>query len=43
MNLNSIFIPNVVHRSKINTKEDIEKLLKIHNFSANYFQEELTW
>tara|TARA_Y100001970_G_C14036766_1_gene751521 strand:+ start:100 stop:912 length:813 start_codon:yes stop_codon:yes gene_type:complete len=43
MNLNSIFITNGVHRSKINTKEDIEKLLKIHNVSANYFQEELTW
>ena len=43
MNLESLFITSGVHRSKINNEEVIEKLLKEHNVSANYFQNELTW
>ena len=43
MNLDSVFITSGIHRSKINNEEVIEKLLKKHNVSANYFQNELTW
>ena len=43
MNLDSIFIIGGIHRSKINNEEFIDKLLKDHNVSANYFQNELTW
>ena len=43
MNLDSIFITGGIHRSKIKNEEVIEKLLKEHNVSANYFQKELTW
>ena len=43
MNLDSIFITSGVHRSKIHNEEFIKKLLKEHNVSANYFQNELTW
>ena len=43
MNLDSIFITSGIHKSKINNEEGIEKLLKEHNVSANYFQKELTW
>ena len=43
MNLDSIFITGGIHRSKIKNEEVIEKLLKEHNVSANYFQNELTW
>ena len=43
MNLDSIFITGGVHTNKINNEEIVEKLLKEHNVSANYFQKELTW
>ena len=43
MGLDSIFITSGVHKSKINNEEVIEKLLKDHNVSANYFQNELSW
>ena len=43
MGLDSIFITSGVHKSKINNDEVIEKLLKDHNVSANYFQNELSW
>ena len=43
MKLDSIFIIGGIHRSKINNEEFIDKLLKDHNVSANYFQNELTW
>jgi len=43
MNLDSVFITGGIHRSKINNEEVVEKLLKEHNVSANYFQDELTW
>ena len=33
----------LVYATKINNEEGIEKLLKEHNVSANYFQKELTW
>ena len=43
MDLDSVFITSGIHRSKINNEEVIEKLLKEHNVSANYFQTELIW
>ena len=43
MNLDSIFITGGIHRSKINNEKVIEKLLKEHNVSSNFFQNELTW
>ncbi len=43
MNLDSIFITSGIHRYKINNEEYLVKLLKEHNVSANYFQNELTW
>jgi len=43
MNLDSIFITGGIHKSKINSEEDLQELLKKHNVSANYFQKELTW
>ena len=43
MNLDSIFITGGIHKSKINSEEGLEELLKKHNVSANYFQKELTW
>ncbi len=43
MNLDSVFITSGVHKSKINSEEILNKLLKEHNVSAKYFQKELTW
>ena len=43
MNLDSIFITNGVHKSKINNEKFVDELLKKYNVSANYFQNELTW
>ena len=43
MNLDSVFITNGVHQSKINNIESLDKLLLEHNVSAKYFQKELTW
>tara|TARA_B100001250_G_C19689414_1_gene739572 strand:- start:65 stop:877 length:813 start_codon:yes stop_codon:yes gene_type:complete len=43
MNLDSIFITSGIHISKTKNEEDVEELLKKHNVSANYFQNNLTW
>jgi len=43
MKLDSLFITSGIHKSKIKNDEDIEKLLKKHNVSTNYFQSDLTW
>ena len=43
MNLDSIFITSGIHKSKINNEKVLDELLKKHEVSANYFQNELTW
>ena len=43
MKLDSIFITNGVHKSKIKNEEFLEKTLEEYNVSSKYFQEELTW
>ena len=43
MKLDSLFITSGIHKSKIKNEEDIEKLLKKHDVSTNYFQNNLTW
>ncbi len=43
MNLDSLFITDGIHKSKISNDELLEKLLKENNVSAKYFQKELTW
>ena len=43
MNLDSIFITSGIHKYKTINESLMEKLLKEHNVSANYFQKELTW
>ncbi len=43
MNLDSIFITDGVHKSKIRNDEILENLLKEYNVSSKYFQKELTW
>ena len=43
MKLDSLFITNGVHRSKIDNEEFILELLRKYKVSSNYFQKELTW
>ena len=43
MKLDSIFITNGVHKSKIKNEELLKKTLEEYNVSSKYFQEELTW
>ena len=43
MKLDSIFITNGVHKSKIKNEEFLKKTLEEYNVSSKYFQEELTW
>tara|TARA_B100000579_G_C22610935_1_gene747222 strand:- start:64 stop:876 length:813 start_codon:yes stop_codon:yes gene_type:complete len=43
MNLDSVFITDGVHKSKISNEESLEKLLKEYDVSSKYFQKELTW
>ena len=43
MNLDSLFITNGIHKSKLINKESVEEFLKLNNVTANYFQRELTW
>ena len=43
MRLDSIFITDGVHKSKIPNEELLEKLLDEYRVSSKYFQKELTW
>ena len=43
MGLDSVFITNGVHRSKIFNETIIQKLLEEYSVTANYFQNDLTW
>ena len=43
MNLDSIFITDGVHKSKISNEGLLENLLKEYRVSSKYFQKELTW